>query len=233
MRFNELSLPIGKTMSLRMVGLDYKMHHLNVQLIGYVEGENLIVSIVSKPGQILLQTSAVVNFVVETPTGIAKFEAAIEHIHESPFLYLVLEYPVTIDFYSQRQHPRFPVDTPIELIGFTELGMTTASISGYMKDVSVEGARIVLKKELTPLVTKSSVGVTLSSLDVSREMVLIAQVRNEAELSDDYPECGFAYGIQFIELDDADASFLRILSLQESARDRGILCSDNQKTASQ
>lgn len=232
MRFNELSLPIGKTMSLRMVGLDYKKHHFNVQLIGFVEGKNLIVSVVSKPGQILLQTGTMVSFVVETPTGVAKFDVEIEHIHESPFLYLVLDYPVAIDFFAQRQHPRFPVDTPIELTGFTELGMTTASINGYMKDVSVEGARIVLEKELTPLVTKSSVGVMLSSLDVSRDMTLTAQVRNNAELADDYPECGFAYGIQFIELDDADASFLRILSLQESLRGRGILCKDVQKTAS-
>lgn len=224
MRLNELSLPVGKKLSLKVVGLDYKKHQIEAQLMGYVEGKNLLVMLLSKPGQILLQPGQAVSLEAQLPDGSVQFESEIEHVHESPFLYVVLDYPLGVNFTRQRQHSRIPVDTPVEITGYTSMGTTTSSIHGFMLDVSRGGARLVLEKELTGMVTKVSVGVMLSAQELERDMTIMAEVRQSAELSDHYPECGFAYGVEFVDVDPVDALFLRCYNLQEVARGRALLC---------
>ncbi len=224
MRFKELSLPAGKKMTMYVVGLDYKKHQLDAQMIGYYEGKNLMLALLSKPGQILLQQGQAVSLVAQMPEGSVQFESEIEHIHDSPFLYLVLDYPLGVNFTTMRHHSRLPVDTPVEVTGHTGMGMTTSSIHGNMLDVSRGGARLVLEKELTTMVTKISLGVMLESQGLERDMTLTAKVVNTAEISDLYPECGFAYGVEFIDMDEVNDLFLRSYCLQEISRGRALMC---------
>ena len=224
MRFKELSLPVGKKMTMHVVGLDYKRHQMDAQLVGYYEGKNLVVALLSKPGQILLQQGQAVSLAAQLPEGSVQFETEIEHIHDSPFLYVVLDYPLGVNFSPLRQHSRLPVDTPVEVTGHTGMGMTTSSIHGNMLDVSRGGARLVLEKELTTMVTQISLGVMLESQGLERDMTLTAKVSNTAETSDLYPECGFAYGVEFIEIDEVDDLFLRSYCLQEINRGRALMC---------
>jgi c-di-GMP-binding flagellar brake protein YcgR len=224
MRLNELSLPMGKSLSLKVVGLDYKKHQVDAQLMGYVEGKSLLVMLLSKPGQILLQPGQAMSIEAQLPEGRVQFESEIEHVHDSPFLYLVLDYPLGVNFILQRQHSRIPVDTPVEITAYTSMGTTSSSIHGFMLDVSRGGARLVLEKELTSMVTKVSVGVMLESQGLERDMTIMAELRKSAEVSDNYPECGFAYGVEFIEVDPVNGLFLHCYTLQEVARGRALLC---------
>lgn len=224
MRLKELQLPIGKKMNLRMVGLDYKKHQLEAQLLGYYEGKSLLVAILSKPGQILLQPGQAVSLDTSLPNGRVQFESDIDYIVESPFLYLVLDYPLGVDYTQMRKNPRVPVDTPIVVTGKTALGMNTSALHGYMLDVSLSGARIILEKEITSMVTELSVGVMLDSQGLERDMELTAEQRKPAELSEQYPECGFAYGIEFKALTEIDELFLRSFTQQEVARGRALMC---------
>jgi hypothetical protein len=223
MRFEELSLPIGKTFTLSLVGLDYKTHQFEAQLLGYQKGKNLLLSIPSKPGQILLQAGTSVSVSTRVAQGSVKFDGAIEHIHQSPFLYLVLDYPVYVDFEQHRKEARFPVDTALEIYGHTGLGMKTSVIHGYMLDVSRNGARIVLEKELTTMITKIDMGVMLGEQDLTRDMTLIGEVRNKAALSKQYPDCSFAYGIEFVEKNDIDTLFLQAYCLQEILSENALI----------
>ncbi|WP_101759952.1 PilZ domain-containing protein [Oceanicoccus sp. KOV_DT_Chl] len=194
-----------------------------MQLLGFNEGKNLLVTVLSKPGQVLLQAGQAVSLEAPMAKGSVQFETAIEHIHESPFLYLVLDYPLGVNFSRLRQHERIPVDTPVELTGHTALGMNTSSINGFMLDVSVTGAKIVLEKEITSMVTTMTVGVMLSAQGLERDMELTAELRNKTEPSEAYPECGFAYGIEFINQDEINALFLHAFCLQEVIRGRALL----------
>lgn len=224
MRFKALNLPIGKNMIMRMVGLDYKKYQADVQLMGYQEGKSLAVTVLSKPRQVLLRTGQAVGLEVKLAEGQVQFDANIAYINESPFLYLLLDYPLGVNFQQQREYPRLLVDTPVEVIGHTDMGTTTSSIQGYMLDVSLGGARIVLEKELTAMVTKISIGVMLTSEGIERDLTLMAEIRKPAELSKDYPECGFAYGVEFISVELVDELFLRAYCLQEVNRGRALLC---------
>ncbi|MEE8060030.1 MAG: PilZ domain-containing protein [Pseudomonadales bacterium] len=209
---------------MNIVGQDYKKYQFDAQLLGYQKGECVLVTLMSKPGQILLHSGLKATLDGVLADGRFSFESEIEQVFESPFLYLHLDYPVAVDFQQQRQHIRVKVNTPVEVNAHTSLGMTASTIHGHMMDVSYGGARIVLEKQLTTMVTKISIGVMLESEGLERNMTLTAEICDQAELAKDYPECGFAYGVEFIAVDLVDNLFLRSFCLQEISRNRELMC---------
>lgn len=224
MRLHELSIQCGSKLKISVVGQDYKSHSFDGQFVGYQQADCLFLSINSKPGQVLLHTGVAVTVEGRLPEGVFSFETKVEQVIESTRVYLRLEYPAAFKFDAMRQHIRIKTDTPVEVTGQTGLGMSTSSISGYMMDVSYGGARIVLEKEITSMVTSLSIGVQLSAGELERDMTLMAEVRNDAVLADDYPECGFAYGVEFTKVDDVDDLFLRCYCLCEKERGRALPC---------
>jgi c-di-GMP-binding flagellar brake protein YcgR len=223
MRLHELEPPIGKKVVLKVVGLDYKSHSFDAQLIGYQKGESVLLALLSKPGQVLLHKGLKATVEGELDEGRFSFESEIDTVNETPFLYAHLDYPHAVEFKQLRQHVRVSVDTPVEVSAFTGLGMTSGVISGHMLDVSRGGARLVLEKELTSIVTKLEIGVMLSAQDLERDITLTAQVKNQAKTVEQYPECGFAYGVEFTEVAELEALFLRSFCLQEQLRGRVVL----------
>lgn len=224
MRIHELDLPIGKSFSLKMKGLDYKEHQFDARLIGFEQGQSVMVAIPAKPGQILLQTGMDVTIEARLPEGYVRFETEILSICDSPFQYLHLEYPLGVNYQKLREHVRIGVDEPVEVNAHTGLGMTTSAIHGYILDISFEGARLVVEKELTSMVTKISVGITLRSEELKHDMTLSAEIREASRLSDDHPDYKFAYGIHFIDLEPMDSLFLRSFCLQEKVLGHAQLC---------
>lgn len=224
MRINEFNIPIGKPLTMTLIGLDYKSHQFEGRLLGYHTGHSVLIALDSKPGQVLLHSGLSVTVTIHLAEGILSFESQLESVCESPFAYLHLEYPYAVDFKRIRESVRVPVETPVEVKAHTGLGMTSASIFGHMLDVSTGGARLVVEKELTSMVTKVSIGVMLAKDDLKRDMTLTAQLCGQRELSDIYPECGFAYGVQFIEQDPVDALFIRSFCQHNILNDRYLLC---------
>lgn len=218
MRLYELDLAIGQKVTLKIIGLDYKAHAFDAQLIGYQKNESVALTLLSKPGQVLLHKGQKASIEGELANGYFSFEAEIDEVLESPFLHVHLDYPPAVEFKPLRQYTRIPVDTPVEVSALTGLGMKTAAISGYMLDVSRGGARLVLEKELTAMVTSITIGVMLSCEELERDLELSAKVRNQSRVSDDHPDCNFAYGVEFIELGEMETLFLRYFCLHEKQR---------------
>ena len=222
MRLHELELGIGQKLSLKIVGLDYKAHVFETQLLGYQKGDSVLLTLISKPGQVLLHKGLKAVVEGDLSDGFFSFESEIDEVVESPFLYIHLEYPAAVEYKQLRQYVRVPVDTPVEVSAHTGLGMTTSAISGYMLDVSYGGARLVLEKELTAMVTKISIGVMLSAQDLERDITVMARIKNQSKRADDYPHCSFAYGVEFIELGELEALFLRSFCQQQQLRGRVV-----------
>lgn len=218
MRLYELDLAIGQKVTLKIVGLDYKAHAFDAQLIGYQKNESVALTLLSKPGQVLLHKGLKASVEGELGDGYFSFDTEIDDVMESPFLHVHLDYPPGVDYRQVRRDTRIPVDTPVEVSALTGLGMKTSAINGYMLDVSRSGARLVLEKELTAMVTGLTIGVKLSCEELERDLTLSAQVRNRAKRSDDHPDCNFAYGVEFVELGDVETLFLRYFCLHEKSR---------------
>ena len=224
MRLTDYPIPIGKTLHLSLIGLDYKAHEFEGQLMGYQSGHNVLVALEAKPGQVLLHSGLNVRATVHLGDGILSFDAQIEQVCESPFMHLYLEYPYSVEFEQIRSAIRVAVDTPTEINAHTGLGMTSASIHGYMLDVSTGGARLVVEKELTAMVTKISVGVMLATADLERDMTLTAQIRRQCELSPYHSDCKFAYGVEFIDIGEVDRLFLRSFCQHHILNNNVLLC---------
>ena len=224
MRFEQLSLAIGTKINVTIIGQDYKKHHCEAVLVGYFPGKTLIITLLNKPPQVLLRGGVNIEASIPLGEGVASFSSRIEEVRDSLVTYIDLEYPVGVHVKTLRKDMRFSVDTPTEVNAHTGLGMTVNAISGHMLDISASGARIVLEKELTKMVTKITLGVFLSNFGLERDITIEAVIRNKSETHPDYPECGFAYGIEFVEFNPIDRYFLESFCLSHQVRKKQLLC---------
>lgn len=224
MRFEQLSLAVGSKINVTVIGQDYKKHHCEAVLVGYLPGKTVVVTLPNKPPQVLLRAGLNIEANIPLGEGVASFSSRIEGLRDSLVTYLDLEYPAGVHVKTLRSHMRFAVDEPIEVNAHTNLGMTVNAINGYMLDISESGARIVLEKELTAMVTKITLGVYLSSFGLERDITIDAVIRNKASTHPDYPECSFAYGVEYIEFNPIDCYFLQSFCLHHQLRKKQLLC---------
>ena len=224
MRFDELKLAVGTTFNLIIIGQDYKRHSCIASLVGYQKNRRLWIELINKPPQVLLHQGLKVEGRISNALGIAEFDSEIDEIDQSTSPYIILDYPVNINFNGMRQEPRLPVDEPVEVVGKTALGMDTAAMHGYMLDVSCSGARLVLEKELTSMVTQVSLGVMLSMPGLERDMTVMAKVCKASKTSEDYPDYKFAYGVQFCELSGIDEYFIQAFCARLELQNRQLNC---------
>lgn len=224
MRFEELSLTVGTRLNITIIGQDYKKHDCEAVIVGYFPGKTLVLTVPNKPPQVLLREGLNIEANVPMGEGVAHFSSSIEEVRDSLVTYLDLEYPAGVHLKTLRKNMRFSIDTPIEVNAHTGLGMTVNAIHGHMLDISENGARIVLEKELTKMVTKITLGVYLSNFGLERDVTVEAVVRNKAKTHPDYPECTFAYGVEFIELNPIERYFLQSFCLNHQIRKKQLLC---------
>ena len=220
MRFEELKLAVATTFNLIIIGQDYKRHSCIAKLIGYQKNRHVWVELINKPPQVLLHQGLKIEGTISNGLGVATFESEIDDINQSSSPYLILDYPTNVSFNELRQEPRLPVDEPIEVVGKTALGMDTATMHGYILDVSCSGARIVVEKELTKMVTQ----VMLSIPGLERNMNLMAKVCKNSKPSEDYPDYSFAYGIKFSDLNETDKYFIQAFCSRLELQSRQLLC---------
>jgi hypothetical protein len=226
MRFEELKLSIGTTFDLTIIGQDYKRHSCKASLMGYQKNRRVWVELINKPPQVLLHQGLKIEGRISNALGFADFESEIEDLDQTSSPFVVLDYPVNIQFNGLRKEPRFPVDEPIEVVGKTALGMDTSAMHGYILDVSYSGARIVVEKELTKMVTQASVGVKLSLPGLERDMTLMVKICKASTIDSGHPEYNFAYGVRFVELSDTDNYFIQALCSRMELQSRQLLCED-------
>ena len=224
MRFEELKLAIATQFELTIIGQDYKRHNCQAKLIGYQKPMRLMVELNNKPPQVLLHQGLKIEGEVNTALGHAHFESEIDELVQGSSPYLILDYPSHIDYQQLRAEPRLPVDQPIEVVGKTALGMDTSPMHGYILDVSCSGARIVVEKELTAMVTHISMGVMLSAAGLERDMTVLAKVVAASKTSDEHPDYHFAYGLQFLDLQAIDQYFLQAFCHKLELQARQLSC---------
>ena len=224
MRFDELKLAVGTTFNLIIIGQDYKRHSCIASLVGYQKNRRLWIELINKPPQVLLHQGLKVEGRIANALGIAEFDSEIDDIDQSTSPYIILDYPVNIQFNSLRNEPRLPVDEPVEVVGKTALGMDTSAMHGYMLDVSCSGARLVLEKELTNMVTQVSLGVKLSLPGLERDMTVLAKVCKSSQASDEYPDYKFAYGVKFTDLAAIDEYFIQAFCARLQLQNRQLIC---------
>lgn len=199
MQFAELKLPVGTRVQLTFVGQDYKRHPCDGQLLGYRAGESLLVWFPKRPPQVLLRVGARLEVRLAMQSGIATFETSIDQICSQPYTYLHLNYPGSISLTPLRRVPRFAFDSPLAATASSASGVTTAHPQGRFVDISVNGARVALDRELGSVVSRVDVTCEVDVAGLRQKLALACEVRRTFEPMPDsaFP---FRYGLAFNEL---------------------------------
>jgi len=200
-QFADLRLPVATRMRLDFMGLDYKAYPSEALLLGYRVGETVLVYTPLKPPQVLVRDGMKIEAKVVLQMGIVSFTSAIQQVCEQPYSYLHLDWPLDAMLEPLRRYPRFPLEIPVNLIALSAQGITTARVRGQFCDISLQGARFGLEKELSTSVSKVMLSAKVAVGGMEHTLDVRGEVRRVFGKDDKaLSGCPFTYGISFIEL---------------------------------
>jgi c-di-GMP-binding flagellar brake protein YcgR len=188
-------------------------------LIGYVKDEYLIVKVPFENGTpVGLVEGERVTIRVFSGVNVCSFACTVQRVFDRPLLYVHLSFPDTIQGTSLRTAMRVKVDIPARILP-AQPGAAVAD--GTLTNISVSGARIESPRSL-PEGGEITLEFGLPSPLGDGEMRVRTQaaVRNvNAMRKDDGAEL-FAYGVQFLDLDQVHHTMLQNLTYEVLLADR-------------
>ena len=197
MEFGKLKLPVATRMQLNFVGLDYKRYPSEASLVGYRQGESVLVYLPKKPPQVRVREGVKVEARIALQMGIVSFASAILQIYEVPYPHLHLAWPQQIELEPLRRFPRFAFAEPLQLTALTALGIATARMRGRFHDISLQGARFGLEKELTGSVTKVVLTASVRVADMEHALELHGELKRAFGKDEKAVDCPYNYGVGF------------------------------------
>lgn len=200
MEFGELKLPVATRMQLNFVGLDYKRYPSDASLLGYRSGESVLVYLPKKPPQVLVREGVNVEAKLALQMGIVSFASTILQVCEQPYSYLHFAWPQKIELEPLRRFPRYPLEATFQLTAFTAMGIATAKLRGRFRDISLQGARFGLEKELTSAVTKVLLTAKVKVADMEHSLELHGEIKRAFGRDEKAADNPFTYGVSFHEM---------------------------------
>jgi hypothetical protein len=197
MKFHELRLPVATRMTLLIQGQDYKTHQCEATLFGYRTGDSVLVTMSKKPAQVLIREGVKLDVRVVMQMGVALFSTRIQQLCTQPFPYLHLDYPDAITMEAIRKYPRFPFAAEVAIVAQTAFGVSTGRMPGRFLDISVNGARIAMVKELSSAVPKLTLTATVVVSGMQQALEVTAVIRRAFGRDDTAPDKPYVYGISF------------------------------------
>jgi c-di-GMP-binding flagellar brake protein YcgR len=189
-------------------------------LIGYVKDEYLIVKVPVENGMpVGLVEGERVTIRVFSGVNVCSFACTVQRVFDRPLLYVHLSFPDTIQGTSLRAAMRVKVDIPARILP-AQPGAAVAD--GTLTNISVSGARIESPRSLPDGGGEITVEFGLPSPLGDGEMRVRTQaaVRNVNTLRKDDGTELFAYGVQFLDLDQVHHTMLQNLTYEVLLADR-------------
>jgi hypothetical protein len=203
MEFGQLKLPVATRMQLNFVGLDYKKYPSEASLLGYRANESVLVYLPKKPPQVLVREGVKIEAKFALQMGIVSFASTILYVCEEPYPYLHFAWPQKVELEPLRRFPRFTFQVPFQLTAFTAMGIATAKLRGRFRDISLQGARFGLEKELTNAVTKVLLTAKVMVADMEHSLELHGEIKRAFGRDEKAVDNPFTYGISFSEMSPA------------------------------
>lgn len=197
MDFAGFRMPVSTRLQLTVVGRDYKRYPCDAQLLGFRAGQSVLLYLPKKPPQVMLYDGMDVEVKAPLQSGIVSFSSSILRLCPQPFPYLHISYPERCALEPLRQFPRFALDAPLSALGLSSNGVTVSRLDGRFCDISLQGARIRLPKELGDAATRVGLRAEVNVAGMVHTMELRGDIRRVFGRDDKEPELPFAYGIAF------------------------------------
>jgi c-di-GMP-binding flagellar brake protein YcgR len=190
-------------------------------LIGWLKDEYLIVKIPMNNGvPIPLVEGERLTMRVFSGIHVCSFACTVERVFGRPLLYAHISFPRTIQGTSLRTAMRVKVDIPAHII---PVGGTVPAVECLVTNLSVNGARIESKKSLPQDEDEIELEFALLAPpnNLETRVRTRATVRNISALSGAQDQAeGFAYGVQFANLDPVHYTLLQNLTYEALLADR-------------
>jgi c-di-GMP-binding flagellar brake protein YcgR len=189
-------------------------------LVGYVKDEYLIVKVPLENGTpVGLVEGERVTIRVFSGVNVCSFACTVQRVFDRPLLYVHLSFPDTIQGTSLRTAMRVKVDIPARILP-AQPGAAVADVA--LTNISVSGARIESARSLPEASGEIMLEFGLPSPLGDGEMRLQTQaaVRNVNTLRKDDGTELFAYGVQFLDLDQVHHTMLQNLTYEVLLADR-------------
>jgi c-di-GMP-binding flagellar brake protein YcgR len=190
-------------------------------LIGWLKDEYLIVKIPMDNGvPIPLVEGERLTMRVFSGIHVCSFACTVERVFGRPVLYAHISFPRTIQGTSLRTAMRVKVDIPARIIPARS---TAPGADCLLTNLSVNGARIESKKSLPQDEDEIDLEFTLTTAPNNQAIRVRtrAAVRNISALSGGTEQAeGFAYGVQFVDLDPVHFTLLQNLTYEALLADR-------------
>ena len=190
-------------------------------LIGWVKDEYMIVKIPMDNGaSIPLVEGERITIRVFSGIHVCSFASTVERFFGRPLLYAHISFPRSIQGTSLRTAMRVKVDIPARII---PLGGAVPPVECLLTNLSVSGARIESKTSLPQDEEQFDVEFALLAPPNNQEVRVRtrAAVRNISALAGAPEQTeGFAYGVQFVNLNPVHYTLLQNLTYEALLADR-------------
>ena len=200
MEFSELKLPVATRMQLNFIGLDYKRYPSDASLLGFRNHESILVFLPKKPPQVLVREGVKIEARFALQMGIVSFASTILEVCERPYSYLHFAWPQKIELEPLRRFPRFTLQAPLNLTAFSAQGIATAKLRGRFRDISLQGARVGLEKELSNTATKVLLTAKVRVANMDHTLELHGEIKRSFGRDEKAADNPFTYGVSFNEL---------------------------------
>jgi len=202
-RFSELRIRPGDAFSVETLNPPKRYP---VRLIGFAEGETVLVSPPTVQGKTFLLPEGQLLRVRLMADNIAcGFETQVMRNCRLPFLYTHLSYPKSIKSVAVRQASRVMLKLPVTLDEFVGGDLPGEwPKSGLIIDMSSGGARLHCKKPLAMVGSELKLSFNVSIDSVTRPQQVHAVVRNITEVGECAEDFAYQYGVQFFDVEDED-----------------------------
>lgn len=181
-----------------------------VRLIGYTEKKSVLVSVPRLKGKdFLLNDGALLRVRLIADNYACGFETRVLASHNSPYLYMHLEYPRTLEAVAVRKASRVRMSLPVE-ISEQEEGAVIGKWprNETIVDVSNTGARVQSLHPLAPVGSEVILKFSVTVDTIERKLEVPAIIRNIAEVTDPHMGEAYQYGVQFESLSDDDRVYI-------------------------
>ena len=190
-------------------------------LIGWIKDEYMIVKIPTDNGaSIPLVEGERVTIRVFSGIHVCSFASTVERFFGRPLFYAHISFPRAIQGTSLRTAMRVKVDIPARII---PLGGGVPPVDCLLTNLSVSGARIESKTSLPQDEEQFDVEFALMAPPNNQEVRVRtrAAVRNISALAGAPEQAeGFAYGVQFVNLNPVHYTLLQNLTYEALLADR-------------
>ncbi|MGB0466585.1 MAG: flagellar brake protein [Pontibacterium sp.] len=177
---------------------------LSAQLLGYQDGESLMVSPVSPAGNTPVAAEGqALTARLMSGNYVAAFSTRIIKIQDTPFSYWHLEYPQGLEVRRIRKHTRVPISLKVSLDEYEEgsLPMGVWPCSSFCSNLSLSGACIEALSPLGSVGDKLYLTLRVSVANIDQVILAPVMLRNVYQSEGD-PASVYSHGVEFLELDE-------------------------------